>query len=73
MFPSSSFVNPTPLAHADTPRDILPRWGISQNMWSYVILLEKNIGYSPKDGDSYRPHVLLSRPRGAVVPSSTYC
>ncbi|GFY34643.1 hypothetical protein TNCV_1373341 [Trichonephila clavipes] len=24
MKPSSSFVNPTPLAHADTPRDILP-------------------------------------------------
>ncbi|GFW04555.1 uncharacterized protein TNCV_879241 [Trichonephila clavipes] len=30
MFPSSSFVNSTPLAHADTPRDILPRGGISQ-------------------------------------------
>ncbi|GFV81704.1 hypothetical protein TNCV_1703601 [Trichonephila clavipes] len=24
MIPSHSFVNPTPLAHADTPRDILP-------------------------------------------------
>ncbi|GFW59256.1 hypothetical protein TNCV_2910021 [Trichonephila clavipes] len=27
MTPSSSFVNPTPLAHADIPRDILPRGG----------------------------------------------
>ncbi|GFX51459.1 hypothetical protein TNCV_3103921 [Trichonephila clavipes] len=25
MYASSSSVNPTPLAHADTPRDILPR------------------------------------------------
>ncbi|GFT39168.1 uncharacterized protein TNCV_3686701 [Trichonephila clavipes] len=30
MYVSSSSVNPTPLAHADTPRDILPRGGISQ-------------------------------------------
>ncbi|GFX77776.1 uncharacterized protein TNCV_1106931 [Trichonephila clavipes] len=30
MMPSSSFVNPTPLAHADTPRDVLPRVGTSQ-------------------------------------------
>ncbi|GFY21900.1 uncharacterized protein TNCV_3295441 [Trichonephila clavipes] len=27
MFDSSSFVNPTPLAHADTSRDVLPRGG----------------------------------------------
>ncbi|GFW88278.1 uncharacterized protein TNCV_820351 [Trichonephila clavipes] len=30
MFDPSSFVNPTPLAHADTSRDILPRGGTSQ-------------------------------------------
>ncbi|GFU14061.1 hypothetical protein TNCV_2536151 [Trichonephila clavipes] len=30
LFSSCLFVNPTPLAHADTPRDILPRGGISQ-------------------------------------------
>ncbi|GFW97137.1 uncharacterized protein TNCV_631421 [Trichonephila clavipes] len=30
MMPSSSFVIPTPLAHADTPRDILSREEISQ-------------------------------------------
>ncbi|GFS97207.1 uncharacterized protein TNCV_715601 [Trichonephila clavipes] len=30
MIPSSSFVNPTPPVHADTPRDVLPRVGISQ-------------------------------------------
>ncbi|GFX51063.1 uncharacterized protein TNCV_2734141 [Trichonephila clavipes] len=30
MFDSRSFVNPTPLAHADTSRDVLPRGGISQ-------------------------------------------
>ncbi|GFU67922.1 HTH_Tnp_Tc3_2 domain-containing protein [Trichonephila clavipes] len=30
MFDSSSYVNPTPLAHADTSRDVLPRRGTSQ-------------------------------------------
>ncbi|GFV70003.1 hypothetical protein TNCV_5074681 [Trichonephila clavipes] len=30
MFDTSSFVNPTPLAHADTSRDVLPRGGTSQ-------------------------------------------
>ncbi|GFX96364.1 uncharacterized protein TNCV_2054831 [Trichonephila clavipes] len=30
MFDSSSYVNPTPLAHADTSRDVLPRGGTSQ-------------------------------------------
>ncbi|GFV42259.1 putative DD41D transposase [Trichonephila clavipes] len=30
MYASSSFVNPTSLAHADALRDILPRGGISQ-------------------------------------------
>ncbi|GFV64791.1 hypothetical protein TNCV_808881 [Trichonephila clavipes] len=30
MFDPSSFVNPTPLAHADTSRDVLPRGGTSQ-------------------------------------------
>ncbi|GFW92813.1 hypothetical protein TNCV_1736061 [Trichonephila clavipes] len=31
MFDPSSFANPTPLAHADTSRDVLPRAGTSQN------------------------------------------
>ncbi|GFW69373.1 hypothetical protein TNCV_487221 [Trichonephila clavipes] len=30
MFDPSSFLNPTPLAHADTSRDVLPRGGTSQ-------------------------------------------
>ncbi|GFW67258.1 uncharacterized protein TNCV_2698681 [Trichonephila clavipes] len=30
MFDSSSYDNPTPLAHADTLRDVLPRGGTSQ-------------------------------------------
>ncbi|GFX55460.1 uncharacterized protein TNCV_267481 [Trichonephila clavipes] len=30
MFDSSSYNNPTPLAHADTSRDVLPRGGTSQ-------------------------------------------
>ncbi|GFT04436.1 hypothetical protein TNCV_1929561 [Trichonephila clavipes] len=30
MFDPSSFADPTPLAHADTSRDVLPRGGKSQ-------------------------------------------
>ncbi|GFU88291.1 uncharacterized protein TNCV_846841 [Trichonephila clavipes] len=30
MFDPSCFANPTPLAHADTSRDVLPRGGTSQ-------------------------------------------
>ncbi|GFY16687.1 uncharacterized protein TNCV_2788091 [Trichonephila clavipes] len=30
MFDSGSYHNPTPLAHADTSRDVLPRGGTSQ-------------------------------------------
>ncbi|GFT85700.1 hypothetical protein TNCV_4026551 [Trichonephila clavipes] len=32
MFDPSPFVNPTPLAHADTSRDVLPRGGTSQTL-----------------------------------------
>ncbi|GFW89982.1 hypothetical protein TNCV_3741681 [Trichonephila clavipes] len=31
MFDPSSFANPTPLAHADTSRDVLPRGGTSHS------------------------------------------
>ncbi|GFX74458.1 hypothetical protein TNCV_3213451 [Trichonephila clavipes] len=33
MFDPSPFVNPTPLAYADTSRDVLPRGGTSQNVF----------------------------------------
>ncbi|GFS79416.1 hypothetical protein TNCV_3006291 [Trichonephila clavipes] len=32
MFDPSSFANPTPLAHADTTRDVLPRGDTSQSL-----------------------------------------
>ncbi|GFV83768.1 hypothetical protein TNCV_2555551 [Trichonephila clavipes] len=34
----SSFANPTPLAHADTSRDVLPRGGTSQLHKSFANL-----------------------------------
>ncbi|GFV42369.1 hypothetical protein TNCV_4311001 [Trichonephila clavipes] len=34
MFDPSSFANPTPLAHADTSRDVLPRGGTSHRKMS---------------------------------------
>ncbi|GFV93721.1 hypothetical protein TNCV_366221 [Trichonephila clavipes] len=35
MYDSSSFANPTALAHADTSRDVLPRGGTSQYSLAY--------------------------------------
>ncbi|GFW55656.1 hypothetical protein TNCV_120401 [Trichonephila clavipes] len=32
MFDSSSYDNPTPLAHADASRDVLPRGGVGHNL-----------------------------------------
>ncbi|GFV43907.1 hypothetical protein TNCV_1530811 [Trichonephila clavipes] len=36
MFDSSSFANSTPLAHADTSRDVLPRGGTSHYQESEI-------------------------------------
>ncbi|GFY21647.1 uncharacterized protein TNCV_1167921 [Trichonephila clavipes] len=44
MSDSSSFVNPMPLAHADTSRDVLPRRGTSQSpVWGYAAKTNINI------------------------------
>ncbi|GFW20463.1 hypothetical protein TNCV_4547301 [Trichonephila clavipes] len=37
MCDSSSFVKPTPLAHADTPRDILPRGGGHHTVSEWIL------------------------------------
>ncbi|GFX73814.1 jerky-like protein [Trichonephila clavipes] len=49
MFDSSSFANPTPLADADTSRDVLPRGGTSQ-LLSEVSL---SLPYLPKGSVKY--------------------
>ncbi|GFX08931.1 hypothetical protein TNCV_2966421 [Trichonephila clavipes] len=49
MFDPSSFANPTPLAHADTSRDVLPRGGTSQS--HHTLLVKAIIRYNP--GDDY--------------------
>ncbi|GFX49819.1 hypothetical protein TNCV_3073721 [Trichonephila clavipes] len=58
MFDSSSFVNPTPLAHADTSRGVLPRGGTSQYLrqtsrkkYGYCSLVVK-----PRGKLGYRGH-----------------
>ncbi|GFW27032.1 RNase H domain-containing protein [Trichonephila clavipes] len=43
MFDLSSFANPTPLAHADASRDILPRGGTSQHHLLQRILTVMNL------------------------------
>ncbi|GFV17046.1 hypothetical protein TNCV_655991 [Trichonephila clavipes] len=45
MFDPSSFANPTPLAHADTSRDVLPRGGTSQ---PYIKGYVKSLVYADK-------------------------
>ncbi|GFU95973.1 hypothetical protein TNCV_253241 [Trichonephila clavipes] len=43
MFDPSSFANPTPLAHADTSRDVLPRGGTSQAYHIKVVIHQQMI------------------------------
>ncbi|GFU86091.1 uncharacterized protein TNCV_3937601 [Trichonephila clavipes] len=43
MFDPSSFANPTPLAHADTSRDLLPRGGTTQLDCKLNLDLSENI------------------------------
>ncbi|GFS76646.1 uncharacterized protein TNCV_1622361 [Trichonephila clavipes] len=43
MFDSSSYDDPTPLAHADTSRDVLPRGEVSKNNNEYL-LAKKSVG-----------------------------
>ncbi|GFW43554.1 hypothetical protein TNCV_4769061 [Trichonephila clavipes] len=43
MFDPSSFANPTPLAHADTSRDVLPKGSTSQTVQDFILRLYKDI------------------------------
>ncbi|GFY00836.1 hypothetical protein TNCV_2142281 [Trichonephila clavipes] len=43
MFDSRSYDNPTPLAHADASRDVLPRGGTSQAIKSESTSLSSNV------------------------------
>ncbi|GFU88334.1 uncharacterized protein TNCV_847271 [Trichonephila clavipes] len=64
MFDPSSFVNPTPLAHADTSRDVLPRGGISQWRPTRFNLYdpEMRIARGSSPGESHRlvPNIRIS-------------
>ncbi|GFV68041.1 hypothetical protein TNCV_1873231 [Trichonephila clavipes] len=44
MYDPSSFANPTPLAHADTSRDVLPRGGTSHDgLQGQMVLREAQV------------------------------
>ncbi|GFW20276.1 hypothetical protein TNCV_1855981 [Trichonephila clavipes] len=45
MYASSSYVNPTPLAHADNQRGVHPRGGISQLFLKFLPQLRKMVDY----------------------------
>ncbi|GFY29517.1 hypothetical protein TNCV_2626871 [Trichonephila clavipes] len=58
MFDASSFADPTPLAHADTSRDVLPRGGTSQAI---------------SDGRKFDPgEVMKTTPELAPIPLSSF-
>ncbi|GFU09183.1 hypothetical protein TNCV_1122071 [Trichonephila clavipes] len=67
---SCSFANPTPLAHADASRDVLPRGGTSHNEWIKLFKSPTTIVTSRKDldkeksenhGKGYQDTVLKSK------------
>ncbi|GFV37271.1 uncharacterized protein TNCV_2255731 [Trichonephila clavipes] len=49
MYASTSSVNPTLLAHADTPRNILPRGGISQVLEEFTNFVQWIPGFQECD------------------------
>ncbi|GFV68763.1 hypothetical protein TNCV_694311 [Trichonephila clavipes] len=52
MFDPSPFANPTPLAHADTSRGVLPRGGTSQTTNRRVPLAVRSLAaFTPAHGD----------------------
>ncbi|GFV48532.1 hypothetical protein TNCV_5068171 [Trichonephila clavipes] len=62
MLDPSSFANPTPLAHTDTSKDVLPRGGASQHLrsnridWFQAMELAKEIDfYDTSRGKSLKP------------------
>ncbi|GFT67415.1 transposable element Tcb2 transposase [Trichonephila clavipes] len=61
MFDPSSFVNPTPLAHADASRDVLPRGGNwTAAEWNQVVFSDESRSNLSSDGNRVR----VWRPRG---------
>ncbi|GFV32105.1 hypothetical protein TNCV_1673941 [Trichonephila clavipes] len=60
MFDPSSFANPTPLAHANASRDVLPRGGTSQFPCR-------------KCGGGDRGGVAIYRPFGEFRRAKSYC
>ncbi|GFX82123.1 hypothetical protein TNCV_2707531 [Trichonephila clavipes] len=55
----NSFANPTPLAHADTSRDVLPRGGTSQYIYFVFILkLRHQISCGGNDGHELEAGVI---------------
>ncbi|GFW16365.1 zinc finger MYM-type protein 1 [Trichonephila clavipes] len=46
MFDPSPFASPTPLAHTDTSRDVLPRGGTSQKYYSIAMDSEPDLSHN---------------------------
>ncbi|GFW39551.1 hypothetical protein TNCV_3908601 [Trichonephila clavipes] len=68
MFDSSSYDNPTPLARADTSRDVLPRGGTSQGVKSE--LEEKGISFKKDQGERHTGTTGKRRPLIRSAPRS---
>ncbi|GFX30396.1 putative LOC100569746 [Trichonephila clavipes] len=72
MFGPSPFVNPTPLAPADTLRDVLPRGGTSQNGDRFnscrVIYSQFGLAIHQIDHQARRRFVEWAQNENAVVP-----
>ncbi|GFX73150.1 hypothetical protein TNCV_4502291 [Trichonephila clavipes] len=65
MFDPSSFVNPTPLAHADASRDVLPRGGTSHG----IVVNDADCGTVGSGFESWvRFHCLTSCQWSCQVP-----
>ncbi|GFU22649.1 hypothetical protein TNCV_1305141 [Trichonephila clavipes] len=76
MFDPSSFAKPTPLAHADTSRDVLPRGGTSQRLtnraiWKALNLRKLYVLFRKLNGRMRRGPILLKN--AYYLSSSVSC
>ncbi|GFX36475.1 uncharacterized protein TNCV_1254481 [Trichonephila clavipes] len=70
MFDPSSFANPTPIAHADTSRDVLPRGGTSQWRPSWFNLYDPEMrnarGFNVRLEPQVQDYVEVRNPENTV-------
>ncbi|GFV62157.1 uncharacterized protein TNCV_4109601 [Trichonephila clavipes] len=73
MFDFSSYVNPTPLAHADTSRDVLPRGVKGRSNAEAFSALETAVGWYEQQSERCPTQLLLLKRIGDLAAKKKRC